>query len=106
MHKTIKRFGFEGKVNDDADFPRIRAQYESLILREMRELGYVPVLDLGPYWSTEYVKPDDAYEFVLSVYGVYLGRRRSWEVEGISNGREIKRPTPPTKSKQPSEPAE
>ncbi|QNN99160.1 hypothetical protein SEA_FAUST_57 [Streptomyces phage Faust] len=106
MHKTIKRFGFQGEIGDDADFSRLRAQYENMILGEMRELGYVPVLDLGPYFSTIFDKPKNKYEFVLSVYGVYLGRRRSWEVEGISNGREVLRPTPPTKSKQPSEPAE
>ena len=106
MHKTIKRFGLEGKIGDDADFARLRSQYESMIVKEMRESGYVPVLDLGPYWSTNYIKEETAYDFVLSVYGVYVGRRRSWEVEGISNGIEIGRPTPPTKSKQPSEPAE
>lgn len=96
----------EGEIGDDADFPRVRAQYESLILNEMRAQGYVPVLELGPYWSTHYVRPKETYEFALSVYGVYIGRRRSWEVEGISNGREIGRPTPPTKSRRPSTPAE
>jgi hypothetical protein len=102
MHKTIKRFGMEGKIGDDADFTRLRSQYESLIVQEMRDLGYVPVLDLGPYWSTSYVKLEETYEFIVSVYGVYIGRRRSWEVEGISAGREIKRLIPPTKLKPPS----
>lgn len=92
-----------GEIGDDADFARLRSQYEHVILDDMRELGYVPVLDLGPYWSTLYIKPK--YEFELSIYGVYVGRRRSWEIEGISNGREIMRPTPPTKSKPSSEPA-
>jgi hypothetical protein len=105
MHKTIKRFGFEGKIGDDANFARLRSQYENMIVKEMRELGYVPVLDLGPYWSTFYIREESSYDFILSIYGIYLGRRRSWEVEGISNGREITRPTPPTKSKRPSEPA-
>jgi hypothetical protein len=94
-----------GEIGDDADFARLRSQYESMMLREMRDFGYVPVLDLGPYWSTEYDKPKNVYQFVMSIYGVYLGRRRSWEVEGISNGREVSRPTPPTKSRPPSEPA-
>jgi len=106
MHKTIKRFAMEGKVGDDAYFARLRAHYEMLLVQNMRDQGYVPVLDLGPYWSTSYRKEEDEYEFLLSIYGVYLGRRRSWEVEGISAGREIKRLTPRTKSKPPSEPAE
>jgi hypothetical protein len=104
MHKPIKRFGFSGVVGDDADFPRLRAQYEDLIVKEMRDLGYVPVLDLGPYWSTKFTKETLSYEFIISIYAVHVGRRRSWEVEGMSNGTEIKRLTPPTKSKPPSDP--
>lgn len=104
MHKTIKRFGLEGIVGDDADFPRLRSQYENMILKEMRESGYVPVLDLGPYWSTSFVKDKLSYQFILSVYGVYVGRKRSWEIEGIVNGTEVMKPTPPTKSKPPSNP--
>lgn len=106
MHKTIKRFGLDGEIGDDADFARLRTQYEHMVVEEMRELGYIPVLDLGPYFSTEFDKEKSKYQFILSVYGVYVGRRRSWELEGISNGKEILKPTPPTKSKQSSEPSE
>jgi|SRR5882757_3410771 len=106
MHKTIKKFGLSGEIGDDADFARLRSLYESIIVKEMRELGYVPVLDLGPYWSTSYIRPKESYEFILSVYGVYIGRRRSWEVEGMVNGTEVMRPTPPIKSKPPSKPVE
>lgn len=97
MHKTVRRFGMEGKVADDATFPRLRAQYENMILRKMRDLGYVPVLDLGPFWSTSYVKADKNYDFIISLYGIYVGRRRAWEVEGIWNGKEILRHTHPHK---------
>ena len=106
MHKVIKRFGLEGKIGDDADFARLRAQYENMTVKEMREAGYIPVLDLGPYFSTLFDKDSGEYEFKLSIYGVYIGRRRSWEVEGVSNGREIMKPTPPTKLQRPSGHAE
>jgi hypothetical protein len=100
MHKTIKRFGFEGEIGDDADFARLRTMYEKMIVDDMRENGYVPVLDLGPYWSTSYVQKRDSYDFMLSVYGIYVGRRRSWQIEGMVNGRELKKYIPPTKSQQ------
>jgi hypothetical protein len=98
MHKTIRRFGMDGVVRDDSDFTRLRAQYEALIVHQMRDLGYVPVLDLGPYWSTEYDWDAENYKFILSVYGVKVGKQRAWTVEGISHGREIPRSTPKAKN--------
>jgi len=96
----------EGKIGDDADFARLRAQMENMIVQEMRHKGYVPVFDLGPYWSTSYNKEADNYDFMLSVYGVYVGGRKAWRIHGISDGREIKRYTPPDKSQQQSNHAE
>lgn len=91
MHKNVKRYYLAGEVKDDKDFPRLRSQYEDMLLRDMREAGYIPVLDLGTFWSTEYNAIDEKYNFVLTLYGVYVGRKRSWKVEGVSNGMEILR---------------
>lgn len=106
MHKTIKRFGMEGTVGDDSALIRMREQFERMILQEMRDKGYVPVLDLGPYWSTSWKQDKDVYEFTLSVYGVHVGEERACQVEGISDGREMPRHTPRSKSNQSSVPAE
>lgn len=104
MHRPIKRFALDGQVGDDKDFGRLRTQYESMLVNTMREEGYVPILGFGPFWSTSYLVESEKYEFVLSVYGTYLGRRRSCQVEGISvDGKEMLRPTPPSKS-NPSSP--
>jgi hypothetical protein len=78
----------EGVIKDDADFPRLRTQFEDMLVRDMRSSGYIPVLDLGPFFSTEY-RADQSYNFMITVYGVYLGRRRAWETMGISNGQLI-----------------
>jgi hypothetical protein len=51
----------------------------------MRENGYVPVLDLGPFFSTKLEK-DGHYSFLLTVYGVYVGRKKSWKIEGMDGG--------------------
>lgn len=85
MHKDIKRFPLDGRINDDSDFVRLRAQYETMILHNMRDSGYVPVLDLGPLFSTRLDK-DGHYSFELTVYGIYVGRKKAWTIEGMDGG--------------------
>jgi hypothetical protein len=93
----------EGEVKDDADFARLRAQFETYVLREMREAGFIPVLDLGSYWSTSFDPIKEKYSFVLSMHGFHVGRRKACQVEGITaEGKMIPRNTPPSKSKQSS----
>lgn len=100
MHKPIKRFALDGIVGDDSAIPRLRNQFEQMLLTDMRESGYVPVLGLGPYWSTSYETAKNQYDFVLSVYGVFVGKREACKVEGISvDGLTIPR-TAPTKLPQ------
>lgn len=83
LHKTIKRFGIEGQIADDAMFIRFREQQESMLIAAMRESGYVPVLGFGPFFSTAYNEDKDTYDFSLSVYGVYVGIKRAGSVEGV-----------------------
>lgn len=107
MHQSIKRFGMEGEVGDSADWPRLRSQFEAHVRREMREAGYAPILDLGPFWSTTYIADKDKFEFVLSIHGYKVGRRVACQIEGITgSGNLIPLSTPPNKSKPSSTPAE
>lgn len=73
----------EGSIGDDSDFLRLRVQYENLIIHGMREEGYVPVLGLGPYFSTRWLEDGKVYQFKISIYGVKVGRKQSWNLEGI-----------------------
>lgn len=86
LHKNIRRFTIDGTVRDDSDFIRTRDTFELIIVRGMRDEGYVPVLGLGPSWSTEYNEEDGDYSFVLTMYGVYVGKRRSHQLEGVDAG--------------------
>lgn len=98
MHKKIERFGFDGQIRDDSDFIRLRAQYETLIVHQMRDGGYVPLLELGPMWSTTYNKKTALYDFDLTVYGVYVGRKKAWTIEGMDGaGKYLPRSTQKTK---------
>jgi hypothetical protein len=88
MHSNVKRFQVEGVIKDDAHIPRLRAQFEDMLIKDMRDGGYIPVLDLGPYFSTEYCN-NDSYNFLITAYGIYVGRRRAWQISGICNGQRI-----------------
>jgi hypothetical protein len=36
-HKKIKDFSIDGQIYDDADFPRLRAQYEVIVEEVVKE---------------------------------------------------------------------
>lgn len=82
-HKSIKRFGFDGEIGDCKDFIRTRETFAQMILTQMREDGYVPVLDIGPLWSTSYKAETQTFDFIISLYGVYVGTRKAQEIEGF-----------------------
>ena len=82
-HKTINKFSFEGEIADDSDFIRIRSEFEWHLVRSMRDDGYVPVIGLGPLFSTKYHEEKNKYSFVLTVYGVYVGKKKVANLEGL-----------------------
>lgn len=86
-HRTIKRFGMDGKVQSSTAFARVQEMYTKLIEDQMREAGYVPRLDLGMEWTT--TRQKSYYEFEISLYGSYVGRKTAWVIDGIDNGRPI-----------------
>lgn len=100
MHRDIKRFSMDGEIADDSAIPRLRDEYERLIISEMREDGYIRLLDHGPIFSTHYNEETNTYTFVITVFGTYVGKRQSLELEGMTGtGRTPKRILP-NKSKQ------
>lgn len=74
----------QGQIHDDAAIPRLRLEYERLIESNMREQGYVPILDLDIQFSLLYDEAQDIYEFDIVVYGVYVGKKKSYLYEGFS----------------------
>jgi hypothetical protein len=74
-HKRIKDFHIDGIIEDDADIPQIRERYESILVDMMRTQGYVPHLDVEPAFSLEY--EEDRYRFLLTIYGVFVGRKKA-----------------------------
>ena len=81
-HKRIKMFQIDGEIDDDNNIPKIRSRYESSLVDIMRSQGYVPQLDLEPAFSLEY--SNEKYKFLLSLYGVYVGRSKARCYHGVT----------------------
>jgi len=90
MHKRIKRFELSGQIADDIFIPRMRQEYVRLLKDSMRENGYVARLDIDPEWSLSYT--GNYYEFTLSVYGSYIGKKSAACIEGLDKNRPIYTP--------------
>jgi hypothetical protein len=82
-HKSIKTFNLEGIIKDDAAIGRTKNEFIRLISLNMRDEGYVPRLDIDPDFTIYYNNDKDYYEFTLTAYGTYLGRKKSKCIEGM-----------------------
>ena len=97
-HKPIKRFGFDGKIHDDSAIVRLKDEYRKLIHTEMRIAGYVPRLDISEDFTIQYNDKAKIFEFELSIYGIYVGKKKSEWIIGIDENRAIY--IQPNKSKE------
>ena len=88
-HKQIKRFQVNVEFLDDSDIIRIKHQYESLLISQMRDKGYVRVLDIDPTFSVEF--NGETWKFLMTIHGVYVGKKKAWQLEGITQGKSIPR---------------
>jgi hypothetical protein len=82
-HKSIKTFTVDGIIKDDAAIGRLRLEIERLQILQMRELGYVPRLDIDPQFTIQYNNTKEYFEFILTLYGTYLGKKKSQCIMGI-----------------------
>jgi len=91
-HQNIKRFQIEVEFRDDSDMIRIKQQYENLLVGQMKDSGYTRVLDIDPSFSVEF--DGTTWKFLMTIHGVYVGKKKSWQLEGITQGKLIARSTP------------
>tara|TARA_B110000503_G_scaffold84020_1_gene128071 strand:+ start:14117 stop:14443 length:327 start_codon:yes stop_codon:yes gene_type:complete len=82
-HKPIKRFSLDGEIFDEAHIQRLRAEYVKLLNTQMTIAGYVPRLDIDLDFTTSYNIDKTCFEFQLSIYGIYVGKRRSEWILGV-----------------------
>lgn len=96
-HSMIRRFKIDGILAGDADLVKARTNHEKVLEDLMRDHGYVPLFDVRPSWSTEWGSKG-TYAFWLTMHGVYVGKDRAWTIEGVSEGKELPKPTQQNKS--------
>jgi len=86
-HKPIKKFGLSGIIYDDSSIIRLRDEYGRLLITEMKILGYVARIDISQDFTIEYNEEKQYFEFELTLYGIYVGKKNSkWiqEIDGVT----------------------
>ena len=91
-HKRIKRFQIEVKFYDNSQLISLRPQYENLLIQDMRGKGYVRVLDIDPAFSIEF--NGETWKFLMTLHGIYVGKKKAWQLEGTTQNKLIPRNTP------------
>jgi hypothetical protein len=81
-HKRIVMFQIDGQIDTDSNIPSIRQRYEKHLVDVMNSKGYVPHFDIEPAFSLQYDK--GVYSFLLSMYGVYIGKAKAKCFHGVS----------------------
>jgi hypothetical protein len=88
-HKRIKSFSLDGNIYDDASIARLKTEYIKLLLIEMETLGYVPRLDIDPDFTIGYNKEAQIFEFRLTTYGIYVGKKKTQWIIGLDGTKVI-----------------
>jgi hypothetical protein len=88
-HKSIKKFSLDGSIHDDSAIARLRNEYCRLLITEMRLSGYAPRLDINADFTLNYNEEKKYFEFKLSLYGIYIGKKQSEWILGINETKPI-----------------
>ena len=60
-----------------------------MLTHDMRSKGYVRVLDIYTSFSVEF--DGQTWVFLMTLYGVYAGKKKAWLSEGITQGKLVPR---------------
>jgi hypothetical protein len=82
-HRPIQKFFLDGVINDDSQIARFKNEYIKLVQLEMKLAGYVPRLDIDPDFTISYNEKRECFSFMLSIYGTYVGKKKSEWIVGV-----------------------
>ena len=99
MHDEVIRYFIDGEMVD-GNIVEQKQRLVDFLESQMRDDGVVPSLDLDPQFTLDYNASKETYNFSLSVYGVWIGERESWQTSGVTSGKTISRHTPKVRSKE------
>lgn len=86
-HKNIRRFSLDGSIYDDSFIPRLREEYLRILEVQMKLQGFAPRLDINPDFTIEYT--GKSYNFEISIYGTYVGKKNAECLIGIDKNKPI-----------------
>jgi hypothetical protein len=99
-HKNIKRFNIDGEIYDESAIPRLKEQYIFMLVMMMKSKGYLIRYDIDPDFTIEY--NGKTFNFNLSVYGVFVGKKRAQWFDGVDKNKLVSNSTQKNKSEEPS----
>lgn len=73
----------EGTLYDEAHIDRLKREYYALIAVQMKIDGYVVRADIDPDFTISYLGPQHGFHFELSVYGVYIGKKKAQSIDRL-----------------------
>ena len=88
-HKPIKSFSLDGNIYDDSAIARLKIEYIKLLLSEMKISGYVPRFDIDPDFTIRYNEEVQIFEFKLTIYGTYVGKKKTNWIIGLDGTKVI-----------------
>jgi hypothetical protein len=97
-HRAIKRFSLDGVIHNDSLIGRLKDEYVRLLVSEMRLSGYVPRIDIDTDFTISYNETAQTFNFELSLYGIYTGKKQAECIQGIDGVTVI--PTQQNRSKE------
>jgi len=103
VHKGIKRFELEGEIYDESSIPRIKNEHIFMLTMMMKTKGYLVRYDIDPDFTIVY--NGKSFDFKLSVYGVFVGKKRAQWFDGVDKNKLISNSTQKSKSEEHSWPA-
>lgn len=87
-HRPVKNFYLEGEIYDESHIARLKAEYLALLTFDMRMKGYVPRVDINPDFTVDY-RPGKGFKFKITLYGSFIGKKKSQEIQGLDGYRPI-----------------
>lgn len=100
MHDEIHKFSLDGQIGD-ANLVEAKERLVLFLEDKMRDEGFVPALDIEPQFTLDYRPKDETYDFILTVYGIWVGRESACNtIAGMMSGKPIMKFIPSDKLRQ------
>lgn len=99
-NRHIKKFSIEGVIGNETTWSQTRWHVERSLEDIVRAKGYLPVRDIDTGFFIQYDPVKDFYKVEITMYGIYVGKRKASEWDGYLMGKLL----PMDKSKKLSAP--